>query len=245
MRQIIDMLERLLVISAQEIAQVASHEQTAEEVRTIASTTTTRLAFTATGVDDAMNAWKEQLYKALMAYGEDSVYATINSQNTVDALNELGFTVTEKDDDRSGSVRVKGQKTALDLETIGSYRDALDRVSDGAMANALSQLYQVIVSDPEVRQSIGLEQVLDVINQMGHMMGLPKDFKLQKVADGQNPEKQEQMVQIAEQKGQHHGRGGRRYGADSSKHPAEHGGNFTNTGCVAATGSAATSTGTV
>ena len=199
MRQVIDMLERLLVISAQEIAQVASHEQTAEEVRTIASTTTTRLAFTATGVDDAMNAWKEQLYKGLMAYGEDEVYATINSQNTVDALNELGFTVTEKDDDRSGSVRVKGQKTALDLETIGSYRDALDRVSDGAMANALSQLYQVIIGDQEVRQSIGVDQVLDVINQMGQMMGLPKDFKLQKISDSGSPEQQEQMVQIAEQ----------------------------------------------
>tara|TARA_R100001463_G_scaffold68486_1_gene121950 strand:- start:5121 stop:7397 length:2277 start_codon:yes stop_codon:yes gene_type:complete len=198
MRQVIDMLERLLVISAQEIAQVASHEQTAEEVRTIASTTTTRLAFTATGVDDAMNAWKEQLYKGLMAYGEDEVYATINSQNTVDALNELGFTVTEKDDDRSGSVRVKGQKTALDLESIGSYRDALDRVSDSAMANALSQLYQVIIGDPEVRQTIGIDQVLDVINQMGNMMGLPKDFKLQKVSEG-GEQQQEQMVQIAEQ----------------------------------------------
>ena len=67
------------------------------------------------------------------------------------------------------------------------------------MANALSQLYQVIIGDQEVRQSIGVDQVLDVINQMGQMMGLPKDFKLQKISDSGSPEQQEQMVQIAEQ----------------------------------------------
>ena len=200
MRQVIDMLERLLVISAQEIAQVASHEQTAEEVRTVATTTTTRLAFTATGVDDAINAWKEQLYRGLMAYGEDEVYANINSQYTMDALHSLGFTVTEKDEDRSGSVKVRGQKSALALESIGSYRDSLDRVSDNAMAAALTQFYQIVGNDQEIRQSVGIDQMLDVVNRVGQMLGLPKDFKLQKINEGQSPDQQaEQMVAVAEE----------------------------------------------
>jgi hypothetical protein len=200
MRQVIDMLERLLVISAQEIAQVASHEQTAEEVRTVATTTTTRLAFTATGVDDAINAWKEQLYRGLMAYGEDEIYANINSQYTLEALHSLGFTVTEKDEDRSGAVKVRGQKSALALESIGSYRDSLDRVSDNAMAAALTQFYQIIGNDAEIRQSVGIDQMLDVVNRVGQMLGLPRDFKLQKINDGQGPEQQaEQMVAIAEE----------------------------------------------
>jgi len=200
MRQIIDMLERLLVISAQEVAQSASHEQTAEEVRTVATTTTTRLAFTANAVDDAIAAWKEQAYRALMAYGEDEIYANINSQYTVDALHSLGFSVTEKDEDRSGSVKVRGQKSALNLEHIGSYRDTLDRVSDNTMAAALTQLYTMVAQDPEIRQSIGVDQVLDVLNRIGQMLGLPRDFKLQKIQDAPGPDQQaEEMTKIAEE----------------------------------------------
>ena len=201
MRQVIDMLERLLVISAQEIAQVASHEQTAEEVRTVASTTTTRLAFTATAVDDAMLAWKEQIYKGLMAYGEEEVYAEINSGYTPEQINDLGFTVEEEDMDSSGLVGVRGQKTALDLEVIGSYRDSLDRVSDNAMAAALTQLYQMVANDQEIRQSVGVDQVLGVVNQIGTMLGLPKDFKLQKIEgeEGQQPAQADQMAAVAEE----------------------------------------------
>tara|TARA_Y100000361_G_scaffold109786_1_gene99708 strand:+ start:852 stop:3149 length:2298 start_codon:yes stop_codon:yes gene_type:complete len=201
MRQVIDMLERLLVISAQEIAQVASHEQTAEEVRTIASTTTTRLAFTATAVDDAMLAWKEQIYRALMAYGEDEVYAEISSGYTPEQVNDLGFTLEERDADSSGLVGVRGQKTALNLEVIGSYRDTLDRLSDNAMAAALTQLFQMVANDPEIRQTIGVDQVLDVVNQIGTRLGLPKDFKLQRLEgeEGQQAPQSEQMAAVAEE----------------------------------------------
>lgn len=200
-RQVIDMLERLLVISAQEIAQVASHEQTAEEVRTVAHTTTTRLAFTATAVDDAMLAWKEQLYRGLMAYGEDEVYAQISSGYTPEQVNDLGFTLEERDSDSSGLVGVRGQKTALDLEVIGSYRDSLDRTSDNAMAAALTQLFQMVANDQEIRQTIGVDQVLDVVNQIGTKLGLPKDFKLQRLEgeEGQQATQPDQMAAVAEE----------------------------------------------
>jgi hypothetical protein len=135
-----------------------------------------------------------------MAYGEDEIYANINSQYTLEALHSLGFTVTEKDEDRSGAVKVRGQKSALALESIGSYRDSLDRVSDNAMAAALTQFYQIIGNDAEIRQSVGIDQMLDVVNRVGQMLGLPRDFKLQKINDGQGPEQQaEQMVAIAEE----------------------------------------------
>ena len=201
MRQIVDMLERLLVISAQEIAHAAAHEQTAEEVRTIAGTTTTRLSFTASAVDDAMLAWKEQLYRGLMAYGEDDIYATISSSYTPEQLQELGFTVEEEDSAHAGLIKVRGQKTALDLEVVGSYRDSLDRVPDNTTAAALTQLYSMVANDPELKQSIGVDQVLDVINQIGTMLGLPKDFKLKKLEEeeGQQGQQAEQMAAVAEE----------------------------------------------
>jgi hypothetical protein len=159
------------------------------------------LAFTATAVDDAMLAWKEQIYKGLMAYGEDEVYAEINSGYTAEQINDLGFTVDAEDTDSSGLVGIRGQKTALDLEVIGSYRDTLDRVSDNAMAAALTQLYQMVANDQEIRQSIGVDQVLGVLNQIGTMLGLPKDFKLQKLQgeEGQPEAQAENMAAVAEE----------------------------------------------
>jgi hypothetical protein len=147
-----------------------------------------------------MLAWKEQIYRGLMAYGEDEVYAEINSGYTPEQINDLGFTLEEEDTDRAGLVGVRGQKTALGLDVIGSYRDSTDRVSDNAMAAALTQLYQIVASDPEIRQTVGIDQVLDVVNQIGEMLGLPKDFKLQKIDQGDQPQAQgDQMAAVAEE----------------------------------------------
>ena len=148
-----------------------------------------------------MLAWKEQLYKGLMAYGEEEVYAEINSGYTPEQINDLGFTVEEEDFDRSGLIGVRGKKTALDLEVIGSYRDTLDRVSDKEFAAALTQLFQMISNDQEIRQSIGVDQILDVVNQIGTMLGLPKDFRLQKLEaeEGGQPAQADQMAAVAEE----------------------------------------------
>ena len=68
------------------------------------------------------------------------------------------------------------------------------------MAQALTQLYTMVAQDPEIRQSVGVDQVLDVVNRIGQMLGLPRDFKLQKIQDAPGPDQQaEQMTKIAEE----------------------------------------------
>jgi hypothetical protein len=58
----------------------------------------------------------------------------------------------------------------------------------------------MVAQDPEIRQSVGVDQVLDVINRIGQMLGLPRDFKLQKIQDAPGPDQQsEEMVKIAEE----------------------------------------------
>ena len=68
------------------------------------------------------------------------------------------------------------------------------------MAAALTQLYTIVAQDPEIRQSVGLDQVLGVINEIGQMLGLPRDFKLQKINEAGGPDQQaDQMAAVAEE----------------------------------------------
>src|SRR5258708_2417057 len=150
-RAMLDMMERILVMSSQEIGAAAPHEQTAEETRVIQSSTSNRLNFTASYDDDADLAWKKQLYDALMAYGEEEVYAQIETLNAGDVkktLEDLGFSVEEEGDaGKNTKTLVKGNKTALAYETFASTRDSGERINNVQLANAMVQLLQVIFTN--------------------------------------------------------------------------------------------------
>lgn len=185
MRTTLDMLERVLVMSAQEVAQAASHEQTREEVRHIAQNTSTRLRFTEIPVDLATEAWKRQLYSALMAYGSEEFYSYVSYDKDVtdEVLKELGFTVLEKEE-ANGSKRaiVKGNKskmgsTAPILESFAATHE-IDRASETEAGAALMQLIGQIANS-EYAMSLGADQLFQIINTIGHRTGvLDKDFKL-------------------------------------------------------------------
>ena len=178
-RSILDILERVLVLSAQEVGAAASHEQTAEEVRSIASYTSNRLQFTSSSVDRAVYAWKTQIYNGLMAYGEPEFYAQLQTPFTRERLERLGFTVEDADEGITSKpvVAVK-DKTAISLESFSSVRDGMDRINNPASANVMAQLFGAAMSNPLVAQVIGPEQAVGLLNQIFELSGVPRDFRL-------------------------------------------------------------------
>jgi len=203
----LDMMERILVMSSQEIGAAAAHEQTAEETRVIQSSTSNRLNFTASYDDDADLAWKKQLYDALMAYGEEDVYAQIETVNTADVkktLEDLGFTVEEEGDPgKNTKTSVKGSKTALAYETFASTRASADRINNVAIANAMVQLLQVVFSNPLIFQAVGPAQAVKLINQVVDLGGFFDTFKLESMPvdspEEQNSKAQEQVGELLAQ----------------------------------------------
>jgi hypothetical protein len=178
-RSILDILERVLVLSAQEVGAAASHEQTAEEVRSIASYTSNRLQFTSSSVDRAVYAWKNQIYNGLMAYGEPEFYAQLQTPVTRERLERLGFTVEDADEGITSKpvVAVK-DKTAISLESFSSVRDGMDRINNPASANVMAQLFGAAMGNPLVAQVIGPEQAVGLLNQIFELSGVPRDFRL-------------------------------------------------------------------
>lgn len=185
MKIVLDTLERVLVMSSQEVAQAASHEQTREEVRHIAQQQSTRLQFSTTPVDLAGEAWKRQLYGGLMAYGSPEFYAQVPFETPLDKkiIESLGFTFSddkETDEERllHRKVRVNVKdKTAISLDSFASTRDGEDRINNIESAVAMATFVRDIVAGP-YGAALGPDQFIALSNEIARLAGFPRDFKL-------------------------------------------------------------------
>lgn len=207
LKTILDVLERVLVMSSHEVAQAASHEQTREEVRNIAQSTSSRLTFTATPVDLARDAWKRQIYAYLMEYGEADFYGHIPAENEItDAqLTALGFSFVDSDGmvgkEKYRRVRATKQNVALPLYEFSATRDGEDRTSDAQLATVMATFVRDLLNNPMTAAAIGPEQAIALANQIAYFAGLPRDFKLRntgKTPEEQKAEAQAQLQQVVE-----------------------------------------------
>lgn len=201
LRTILEILERVLVMSSQEIAQAASHELRVDEVRNIAQSTSSRLQFTATPVDIARDAWKRQLYEALMAYGDEDFWVHLPSDVplTQEQLAKMGFTVHKKEfltpKDRWMHARInKKHLTAIPIWALVSTRDGEDRIDGTKIAQSMSLIMQSVLASP-YSNSIGADQFIAITNEICKLAGLPRDFKLRNMAPDTSPEQQQQAAQ--------------------------------------------------
>lgn len=187
MKMVIDILERILVMSAQEVAQSASHEQTREEIRNISASTSSRSTYTATPMDIAIDAWKRQIYSALMAYGSKEFWVEVPLEKPVteQELNDMGFTVRTPPSGTDMKVVVKAEKTAIAYESFISNRDGDDRINDTETAKAMILFFNNLMQNAMTQVAIGPEQAIKVANMIGKFAGFPRDFKLVNVAPEQ------------------------------------------------------------
>lgn len=177
---ILNILERLLVMSAQEVGGTASHEQTAEEMRTISASTSSRGAYTGTFIDDFIDAWKHQLHEAIVAYMDEKFVANVGAltaDELVLAVNELGLNV--KPAVRMGDpYSVEGNKGVLTLEGFASDRDGPNRINNQAIAQVMMQTIQAVAASPVLQQVVPPKAILDLLQQAAILAGAPRDFRL-------------------------------------------------------------------
>ena len=203
MKVVLDTLERVLAMSSQELAQAATHEQTREEVRHIAFSTSSRLQFTSTPVDLARDAMKRQIYLGLMAYGEEQFWTQVPLDKTMTRqdLMSLGFTFDENEVQvaKNRLLTVRVNKGALMLEAFSSNRDGEDRINNTEGGMAMLNVLQGLVASP-LAPTIGPDQFIQLINLSAQLMGFPREFKLNNMGQqwdepaGPNGETTQQMM---------------------------------------------------
>ena len=174
----ISLMERSLVMSAQEVGSASSHEQSAEEMRVISQSTSVRLQYTGLGIDNAIYALKGQLYTYLMAYGESEFYSYINPDDfDVQDLERMGFTVDEKGGEKW---KVSIPKKALRMEYFSSVRDGQDRSNSVAIGTQMVQLLAPLA--PKLLEAVGPEQVVGLFNRTLDVFQLPRDWRIKPTA---------------------------------------------------------------
>ncbi len=174
---VISIMERLLGMSSSEVGAAGTHVQTAEEIRVISGNTSTRVDYTGTFVDDAVDAWKRQIYCAMREYMDEEFLAQVSavSPEAIKELEKIGFKLGET---YEGRTHISGKQSMLSISSFASSRDGQQRVNAPQIAQVMMQTIQAIAANPMLAQSVGAEQLLDMLHRSSVLAGAPKDWRL-------------------------------------------------------------------
>ena len=198
---LLNMVERALGFSPQEIGASASHQQSATEIVTINQNTSQRLQLTGSYIDEAMNARAKMLHEAMLMYDSDEVFASVADINHEgrSLLKEMGFEIVE---DGEHTVGVSGQKNKLMLNNFGMFRDTATRMNEPAVAQLMMNFMDRIMSNPAIVQMVGPKFLFDRINEVAEFFQLPTDFRLPADMVNQPTPEQAAAQQAAQQEQQ-------------------------------------------
>lgn len=189
------LLERSLVISPQEIGATASHQQSVKEIVTITTNTNNRVAYTASFIDDFMDAWMRQLYEAEQAHGNDEIIAQVSGDipDVEKHLKALGFEITGRSENGK-KLEVKGKKNALRMESFVSRRAGPERKNDMATAQAMMQSIMSLNQNQMVAAIADPASVLELMEQAAILAGADPDFKIRINKDALKSETLKQTI---------------------------------------------------
>lgn len=177
MGTILDIMERVLGFTAQEVGATAKHYQSAEEIRTVNQSSDQKTNYTGASIDAGMDAWKRQIFDAARAYMDATFESEVSKDipDVEEILTELGFEITGRSNDK---LFVKGNKSKLDLDDFARQGGDSEPDTDAQTAGLLFNTLNIIAAHPEVLGAIGIKKFLSVLEQAVKMGGGDKDFKL-------------------------------------------------------------------
>jgi len=195
----LNIMERVLQISPQQLGGAASHQQSKAEVMQTAGSGNNRIAFLSASVDEGTDAWMRQLYDAEQNYLDPNFEADISNE-TPDLekhLEEMGFEVRHQGED---TVTVSGHKKRLRLEGFASVNVGPNRAKDKEIAQVIFQVVGTVAGQEDLHKKIGAKALLRLIEQAAILAGAPADFKLQIDQDAeQEGEIDPQVIQAIQQ----------------------------------------------
>lgn len=210
--RVIAMAEKMMVLSAHEQGQTASHEITASESNQIANSTDTIYGYISNALDRGRAAMKRICYESLIALGSDEMTLPVVNRYPNSVIEKAGFKVTDRDeDDPISYVTVMGSKRNLVHEYIFTSRDGGNRASNAHAAQVLVQAMQSIGSlAPPAQNAIlaamGKEKLYEWFNAVFRLADAGVDMKLElragdtdELLPEQNEQLMQQLVQMAQQ----------------------------------------------
>ncbi len=180
--QLLNLVERLMILSPQELGQAAQREISATEVTEIANSTNTIYSFISEGIDDMRAACKKLLYEHLISCSTTDFNVPVKQRFTTSSIEKAGFTYEESEKDDQGLLprgrNIIGSPKNLIHEYLFSSRDGAERSRDVQAAQTLSQVFQQVIAIPDIAQAMGKERVFTIINEIFRMSGAGHDLNM-------------------------------------------------------------------
>jgi hypothetical protein len=189
--EVLNMADRLQVMSQQEVGQQMTHEVSATESNNISKSTDTVYDFISTGIDEGRAAKKRICYESLVACGSDDVELTVSNRYPPSIVSQTGFTATDDQlNEPVGFSRLTGNKSDLVHDYCFTSRDGGDRPAGQQAATVLVQMLQSIGQlEPQIQQAVvgamGKAKVFEILNTIFHSIDAGVDLNLE-VKPGEN-----------------------------------------------------------
>jgi hypothetical protein len=169
--QLLNLVERMLILSPQELGQPAPREISATEVSEIANTTNSIYSFISEGVDDMRSAMKKVLYEHLVTCSTDRFVVPVKGRYSEQIIRDAGFEVETTGEERLTSRNIIGSPQNLIYEYLFGARDGAERARDTQSAQVLGQLVMQVLQVPDMAQALGRDRTFNMFNEIFRLSG--------------------------------------------------------------------------
>lgn len=179
--QLLNLVERMMILSPQELGQAAQREISATEVSEIANSTNTIYSFISEGIDEMRAAAKKMIYEHLVTCSTTEFNVPIKQRFSLKTITDAGLEIedTGDQDENPKGRNIIGSPTNLIHEYLFSSRDGAERSRDVQSAQTLTQLFSQIMGLKPVAEALGKERIFGIINEIFRMSGAGYDLNLE------------------------------------------------------------------
>jgi len=187
--QLLGIVERMLVLSPQEVGQPAPREISATEVQEISTSVESIYSFVSEGIDEMRSGMKKMLYEHLVSCSTSEFDVPVKNRYSQAVIKEAGFEPSDEQYDITEPMvrNVVGTPASLVHEYLFSSRDGPERAINVKSAETLTALLGQILQIQPVVEAVGKRRLFELINEIFRKSGAGFDVKLE-LEEGESEE---------------------------------------------------------
>jgi hypothetical protein len=182
--ELLNLCERLMVISPNELGQPNPREVSARETSEIATSVNAISSFISDGIDEQRAAVKRIIYESLRCMSCYEVRVPVIGRYNVKTIKAAGFELPESytnaPDDQIVTVKttITGTVDELEFEYYFDSRDGAERAVNTQTAQALGNVIAQFIQIPALAKAIGKRRLFEWANEVTRLSGAAFDLKL-------------------------------------------------------------------
>lgn len=212
--QLLNLADRLLILSPNELGQPNPREVSAREVTDISTSVQSMYSFINQGPREQIAAVKELVYESLICCGTQNFRVPVERRYTKKVIEDAGLALPStvrapegNEDFLPVKTPVLGNLRQLVYDYYFDSRDGAERVVNTQGATVVLQLLQSLLQVPQLAQIFGVKNIAEMANTVIRMSGAPTNFQFefpvgnsQELGD-QEPEIKQTLAALTEQVG--------------------------------------------